>query len=64
MKYLREKLPAEVLGPHFTDARALVEYVAPRLVPGDLLLIKGSRRDSDFGSIPGLLVASNHFPSR
>jgi UDP-N-acetylmuramyl pentapeptide synthase/poly-gamma-glutamate capsule biosynthesis protein CapA/YwtB (metallophosphatase superfamily) len=63
MKYLREKLPAKVLGPHFTNARALVDYVSPRLVSGDLLLIKGSRRDSDFGSIPGLLVASAHFSS-
>lgn len=55
MRYLRELLPPDLLGPHFDEAPALVEYLAPRLVDGDLVLLKGSRRDSDFGSTASLL---------
>ncbi|WP_445357954.1 CapA family protein [Microbulbifer sp. ANSA005] len=55
MKFLRELLPEEILGPHFSEASPLVDYLADFSQDSDLILIKGSRRDSDFGSIPILL---------
>ena len=55
MRFLREVLPGQLLGPHFSDAQALVNYLIKTLRDGDLLLIKGSRRDSDFGDVAGLL---------
>src|SRR5690606_6325906 len=56
MRYLRDVLPETLLGPHFTDAPTLVEYLQKELRDGDLVLLKGSRRDSDFGSIFSLLA--------
>ncbi|MBN8432022.1 CapA family protein [Microbulbifer salipaludis] len=55
MQFLRDTLPESLLGPHFSTAEALARYLADALRPSDLLLIKGSRRDSDFGSLPQLL---------
>lgn len=55
MHYLRKILPAELLGPHFDTAREMARYLAEFLQDKDLLLIKGSRRDSDFGRVPQLL---------
>ncbi|WP_444935356.1 CapA family protein [Microbulbifer sp. JMSA004] len=55
MNYLRAVLPAEILGPHFSEAPPLVTYLAEFLQNSDLVLLKGSRRDSDFGNIPSLL---------
>ncbi|MCO1336146.1 CapA family protein [Microbulbifer sp. OS29] len=55
MKYLREVLPDEVLGPHFSEAPTLVRYLAEFCQDSDIILLKGSRRDSDFGSIHTLL---------
>lgn len=55
MHYLRAVLPAEVLGPHFSSAAALAEALPSLLWSGDVVLVKGSRRDSDFGEICGLL---------
>ncbi|AWF80491.1 UDP-N-acetylmuramoyl-tripeptide--D-alanyl-D-alanine ligase [Microbulbifer sp. A4B17] len=55
MKYLRQVLPEEILGPHFSEAAPLVNYLADFFQDSDLILLKGSRRDSDFGSIPALL---------
>jgi len=55
MRWLREEVPAEHLGPHFDSAEALVRHVDSYLRDDDLLLIKGDRVDSDFGQIAGLL---------
>ena len=55
MKYLREVLPTENLGPHFSDAPALIEHLKTILLENDTVIIKGSRRDSDFGTI-GLIM--------
>ncbi|MDA7414831.1 CapA family protein [Xenophilus arseniciresistens] len=55
MLHLREQLPAERLGPHFESAEAMAHYLHTHLQDGDALLIKGSRRDSDFGEVFALL---------
>ncbi|MFC6635159.1 CapA family protein [Microbulbifer taiwanensis] len=55
MQYLRAVLPERVLGPHFSTAAELVSYLAENAGQSDLVLIKGSRRDSDFGSVSRLL---------
>lgn len=55
MLYLRKLLPQALLGPHFNTAADLVDYLVPRLTDGDLLLLKGSRRNSDFGDVGDLL---------
>ena len=55
MRFLREVLPDALLGPHFSDARSLVDYLIRNMLDGDLVLIKGSRRDSDFGTVSDLL---------
>ncbi|WP_234194354.1 CapA family protein [Pseudacidovorax sp. NFM-22] len=56
MRWLREELPAAMLGPHFEDATKLVAYLSEMLRDGDLVLVKGDRVGSDFGRIPGLLL--------
>ncbi|MCA0901192.1 CapA family protein [Microbulbifer agarilyticus] len=55
MHYLRDVLPEDILGPHFSKAKDMARYLASAVRPDDLLLIKGSRRDSDFGSVATLL---------
>jgi len=55
MRWLREEVPAELLGPHFDDAAQLALYLGGVLRNGDLVLVKGDRVGSDFGSIPELL---------
>lgn len=56
MRYLRALLPERLLGPHFSTAPELVEYLVEFAQQSDLILIKGSRRDSDFDDIPKLLL--------
>lgn len=55
MHFLRNVLPDSVLGQHFSDADSLVAYLRDILRDGDLVLIKGSRRNSDFGNVASLL---------
>lgn len=55
MQYLRAALPERVLGPHYSTAPELVSYLVEFAGQSDLILIKGSRRDSDFGSVSRLL---------
>ncbi len=55
MRWLREEVPAELLGPHFEDAEQLTGYLGDFLRDGDLVLVKGDRDRSDFGDIPELL---------
>jgi UDP-N-acetylmuramyl pentapeptide synthase len=55
MRWLREEMPAGLLGPHFDDATQLAGYLGGILRDGDLVLVKGDRDRSDFGHIPGLL---------
>jgi len=52
MRWLREDVPAALLGPHFDDAEALTGYLGDFLRSGDLVLVKGDRVGSDFGTIP------------
>ncbi|MFA7669758.1 MAG: CapA family protein, partial [Burkholderiaceae bacterium] len=59
MRFLRAVLPDSVLGPHFSDANSLVAYLHDSVRDGDLVLIKGSRRNSDFGSVTKLLAERN-----
>ncbi|GAB2505220.1 CapA family protein [Microbulbifer agarilyticus] len=55
MHYLRDEIPGELLGPHFITAEEMAQYLAQEIQPSDLLLLKGSRRDSDFGDVATLL---------
>ena len=55
MRWLREEVPAELLGPHFDDAAQLAGYLGAFLRDGDLVLVKGDRIGSDFGEVPVLL---------
>ena len=55
MKYLREVLPANMLGPHFDTAQAAASFLKDFIQRNDLLLIKGSGLYSDFGEIAELL---------
>ncbi|MDR6428852.1 UDP-N-acetylmuramyl pentapeptide synthase [Variovorax paradoxus] len=51
MLHMRDELPPERLGPHFETADAMARWLHAHLQDGDALLIKGSRRDSDFGEV-------------
>lgn len=51
MHHLRAELPPERLGPHFDNAQAMAAWLHAHVQHGDALLIKGSRRDSDFGEV-------------
>ncbi|NYT26109.1 CapA family protein [Alcaligenaceae bacterium] len=62
MRFLRAVLPDALLGPHFSDAAALVAYLREILGDGDLMLIKGSRRNSDFGSVARRLAEKSARP--
>ncbi len=55
MRWLREEVPAELLGPHFDDAVQLTSYLGDFLRDGDLVLLKGDRLQSDFGDVAELL---------
>ncbi|MDM0086084.1 MULTISPECIES: CapA family protein [unclassified Variovorax] len=55
MRWLREEVPAELLGPHFDDAAQLAGYLGGILRDGDLVLVKGDRQQSDFGNVSVLL---------
>ena len=51
MRHLRKRLPDAVLGPHFSSAPALFTTLKDAVKEGDFILLKGSRRDSDFGDL-------------
>jgi len=51
MMHMRDELPPERLGPHFETADAMARWLHAHLQDGVALLIKGSRRDSDFGEV-------------
>jgi D-alanine-D-alanine ligase-like ATP-grasp enzyme len=55
MRFLRAQLPADRLGPHCSQAQEVVRHLHNLAQDGDLILIKGSRRASDFGEILRLL---------
>lgn len=50
MKWLRAKLPDTILGPHFDNAEVLARFLRQKVSPDDIVLFKGSSRDSDFGT--------------
>ncbi len=55
MHHLREKLPAQLLGAHFSKAADLAAFLLDEIQADDVILVKGSRRDSDFGSVCDLI---------
>lgn len=55
MAALHEALPQIVQSGHFLTAQALVDVAAPELRAGDIVLVKGSVRNSDFRQVVGLL---------
>ena len=55
MSALHDALPEDVRGGHFLTAEALVAAAAPALRDGDIVLVKGSVRNSDFKRVVGLL---------
>lgn len=61
MRYLREQLPPHLLGPHFSDAPSLFAELKQQIQPDDCILLKGSRRDSDFGDASKLLKENIYF---
>jgi len=59
MRHLRAVLPEHVLGPHFSEAGAVADFLCRNLNTGDSVLVKGSRRDSDFGSIVSMVCSAS-----
>lgn len=55
MMFLRDVLPDDVLGPHFDSAERLVDYLLGNIKNNDVVMLKGSRRNSDFGRIGQIL---------
>lgn len=55
MTSLQDALPQAVQSGHFMTAQALVDAAAPQLRAGDIVLVKGSVRHSDFKQVVGLL---------
>jgi UDP-N-acetylmuramoyl-tripeptide--D-alanyl-D-alanine ligase len=51
MKYLRNVLPPELLGKHARNALELAKACLAEVRPGDVVLLKGSRRNSDFDKV-------------
>ncbi|MGN6448031.1 MAG: Mur ligase family protein [Brucella intermedia] len=58
MTHLRDVIPPDLLGGHFSNAEALVGAVMKTLNDGDVILVKGDVRDTDFGRVPNLIVRS------
>ncbi len=63
MQYLRAVMPSALLGPHFASADDLASYLRRELRDGDTVLLKGSRRNSDFGETFSKLRALSSTPS-
>ncbi len=55
MCFLRAKLPPDLLGPHCETAKEAADHIKNLAQAGDVILVKGSRRESDFGDIIRLL---------
>ncbi len=55
MSALHDALPEGVRGGHFLTAEALVEAATPALRDGDIVLVKGSTRNSDFKRVVALM---------
>lgn len=55
MIYMRDQLPKKMMTEHFNDAHKMFESLKSMVSDGDVVLLKGSRRDSDFGEISSLL---------
>lgn len=55
MVHIQKHLPKEIDAGLFCKASELVENLLTSLQSGDTILLKGSTRNSDFGSIPKLL---------
>lgn len=55
-RYLNAKLPADKVIGHFQDAQSCVNAVVKNLQDDDIVLVKGSRRNSTIHTIPQLLL--------
>ncbi|MBZ0056383.1 MULTISPECIES: CapA family protein [unclassified Leclercia] len=55
MAALHGALPETIRGGHFRTAQTLVDAAAPTLRDGDIVLVKGSVRNSDFNRVISLL---------
>ncbi len=64
MAALHDALPQKARGGHFLTAQALVDAAATTLRPGDIVLVKGSVRNSDFRQVVGLLKSRLTAPPR
>lgn len=55
-RYLNHKLPQDKVIGHFQDAKSCADAVAKMLQDDDIILVKGSRRNSTIHNIPKLLI--------
>lgn len=55
-RYLNYKLPQDKVIGHFQDAKSCADAVAKMLQDDDIILVKGSRRNSTIHNIPKLLI--------
>jgi len=62
MQHLQAALPTSLDGGVFQDATSIVKGVTDYLRDGDVVLVKGSVRASDFGSVPQLIEAGISAP--
>lgn len=56
MLFLRDVMPSSVLGPHFSSAKPLAEFLKKNLNDNDLVLVKGAYQNSDFNQICKILM--------
>lgn len=56
MEYLRKRVPSNLLGPHFLNHEDLCHYISKNLQKDDVVLLKGSRRESDFSAISDFFI--------
>lgn len=63
MKNLHDALPPELRGPHEDDAQKLAKIVPDVLVPGDVVLVKGSRGGGEKPRMQAVVEAVRKMPS-
>lgn len=56
---LRERLPNRIVGPHCDSPSSLAAAVVDELRPGDVVLVKGSHRDTGFRDVARLIRRGN-----
>jgi UDP-N-acetylmuramoyl-tripeptide--D-alanyl-D-alanine ligase len=63
MRNLYDTLPPELRGKHDDDAKALAQIVPDVLVPGDVVLVKGSRGSGEKPRMQAVVEAVRQMPS-